>query len=81
MSDQRAMEDNRYPFLADDDGGDDIIDGDDERNSVFMMFPNSNISVTFKPKWSDVMAWKNELRDSALDETSSDDEKQVSHPI
>jgi len=56
------------------------VDGEDYdgRNSVFMMFPDSDISVSFKPKWSDVMAWKNELMDSALDGTSSEDEEQVS---
>lgn len=48
-------------------------------NSVFMTFPKNNISVSFKPKWSDVMAWKNDLKDSALDGTLSENDEQVSY--
>lgn len=69
-----------YNMSAAEDNGLLTVDGEDYdgRNSVFMMFPDSDISVSFKPKWSDVMAWKNELMDSALDGTSSEDEEQVS---
>lgn len=78
MSDRPATEDGELLTVDDDD-----CDG---QNSVFMMFPNSdNVSVVsfVKPEWwSDVMAWKNELRDSALDETlSEEDEEQVLHRI
>lgn len=59
--------------------------GDDEHHhrrphSVFTTFPKDAVAVSFKPKWSDVMAWKNDLKDSALDGTSSENDEQVSHP-
>lgn len=56
-----------------------IVDEDDQKNSdVFITFPKNTISVSIKPKWSDVMAWKKELMYSALDRTTSEDE-QVSY--
>lgn len=56
-----------------------IVDEDDQKNSdVFITFPKNTISVSIKPKWSDVIAWKKELMDSALDRTTSEDE-QVSY--
>lgn len=39
------------------------------------IFTNDEICVSFRPKWSDIMAWKNELMDSALDGISSEDEQ------
>lgn len=56
------------------------IDDDDKNNSLLMTCPQNNISVSFKPRWFDIMAWKNELMDHALDGTSSEDE-QVLHPL
>lgn len=51
------------------------VDDDDQQSSVSKTFPKNDITVSFKPKWSDVMAWKNELMDSALEGTSSEDEQ------
>lgn len=60
---------NRYSFSVDDN---------DRQSPVSNTFPKDEITVSFKPKWSDVMAWKNELMDSALEGTSSEDEQVAS---
>lgn len=58
-----------------------IVNEDDQENSaVFIAFPKKNISVSIKPKWTDVMAWKKELMDSALDKSTSEEE-QVSYRL
>lgn len=51
------------------------IDDDDQQDSDLISFPKNNVFVSLKPYWSDVVAWKNELMDSALDRTSSEDEQ------
>lgn len=51
------------------------VDGDDQQDSDIMSFSKNNVSVSFKPWWSDVEAWKNELMDSALVGTTSEDEQ------
>lgn len=47
-------------------------------HSATTTFPNDEICISFRPKWSDIMAWKNELMDSALDGISSEDEQVLS---
>lgn len=51
------------------------VGDDDKNNSVLTACSQNDISVSFKPKWFDVMAWKNELKDHALDGTLSEDEQ------
>lgn len=65
-------DDGRFSFIT--------IDDDDQQVSDKMSFLENNASVAFKSWWPDVEAWKNELMDSALDGTSSEDE-QVSHSL
>lgn len=48
---------------------------DDNRQESDIPFPKNTISFSLKPRWSDVVAWKNKLMDSALDRTSSEDEQ------
>lgn len=47
-------------------------------HSTSATFPNHEICISFRPKWCDIMAWKNELMDSALDGISSEDEQVLS---
>lgn len=65
--------DNRFPPLA-------VGDDHHRPNTVFMTFPKNDITVSFKPKWSDLLAWKNDLKDSALDGTLSENDEQVPYP-
>lgn len=51
---------------------------DDDRTLPHSETSNDEICVSFRPKWSDIMAWKNELIDNALDGISSEDEQVLS---
>lgn len=54
------------------------FDVDDDCTLPTTAFPDDEICISFRPKWSDLMAWKNELMDSALDGISSEDEQVLS---
>lgn len=62
--------DTRFLTFSENDGED-----NSDPNDVFLMFPNKGVSASFKSKCCNVVAWKNDLIDSALKDTSSEDEQ------
>lgn len=47
----------------------------DDVDDVFLMYPKNGVSTSFESEYCNVMAWKNDLIDSALNDTSSEDEQ------